>query len=402
MATSESKQSSLAQRSLQKQHFNHADMDFYLIWVMGREVYGGADSEECLATAARIIDGDPDSWQREWAKLAKRVEAEAQAALEQGDKALARDAYLRACTYYRAPLFIMGPANPVFHETVNKMKTCFLSAAALFEQPIEQIKVEFQDHQLDGYFWQADDSGQPRPTLLVIGGIETWIEDCYFMLGNAGAERGYNVLTIDLPGQGMTPDAGLHFDAKMGPPVRAVFDYALTRPEIDAQRLAAYGFSWGGHVVLKGAENEPRLKALIANPAMPDVFRAVLGQQQGRSRKDPVLRASFPQIVWRMGVKISFNPADIGRRFSKAYNYFVHGKSRLKQISCPALLLAGEGEAPITLKIAGECLDRLPNPRKKLIIFTAEQNGEAHCQVNNLPLPNQTIFDWLDELFGRE
>ncbi len=399
MAAAQTRQASLAQRSLKKVYFDHKDMDYYLSWIMGREVYEGSDSNEYLEIASRITDGDPISWQREWAALGRRVEDDAQAALDSGNRELARRAYLRACTYYRAPLFIMGPSDPAFREYVGKMQACFRSAADLFERPIEQVEVPFRGRRLTGYFWQADGSGQKRPTLIVIGGIETWAEDCYFMIGPAAAERGYNALTIDLPGQGMMPDDGLTFDAQMGPPVKAVIDYALSRAEIDGERLAAYGFSWGGHVVLKGAEREPRLKALIANPPMPDVFRAALAQQGGHSRSDPVNKASFSQIAWRMGLKISLNPADIGRRMGKAYNYFVHGKARLSRIECPALLLAGEGEAPITLDIARECIEQLPNPQKKLVIFTAEENGEAHCQVNNLPLPNRTMFDWLEEVF---
>jgi hypothetical protein len=27
--------------------------------------------------------------------------------------------------------------------------------------------------------------------------------------------------------------------------------------------------------------------------------------------------------------------------------------------------------------------------------------GEAHCQINNLALPNRGIFDWLDDVFGQ-
>lgn len=73
-----------------------------------------------------------------------------------------------------------------------------------------------------------------------------------------------------------------------------------------------------------------------------------------------------------MGLKISFNPRDIARRFGKAYDYFVHGKADPRQINCLAL--------------------------KKLVIFTREQGGEAHCQVNNLGLPNGVMFDWLDEV----
>jgi len=34
--------------------------------------------------------------------------------------------------------------------------------------------------------------------------------------------------------------------------------------------------------------------------------------------------------------------------------------------------------------------------QKRLVIFTKEQGGEAHCQVNNHELPNRVVFDWLD------
>jgi hypothetical protein len=34
-----------------------------------------------------------------------------------------------------------------------------------------------------------------------------------------------------------------------------------------------------------------------------------------------------------------------------------------------------------------------------LVIFTAQDGGEAHCQVNNLALPNLVMFDWLEEVF---
>ena len=108
----------------------------------------------------------------------------------------------------------------------------------------------------------------------------------------------------------------------------------------------------------------------------------------------------FEQIAWRMGLKISLNVRDIARRVAKAYDYLVYGRANPRKIPCPTLCLAGKGEAPITLRIARECVEQLPHPMKKLVIFTKEQGGEAHCQVNNLGLPNRVIFDWLDEVFS--
>lgn len=393
----ENAQSSIAMRSGQKLHFDHADMDYYLLWILGRQIYDGSDPDECMDTAARIPNADAQSWEREWLALAERIEAQA---LQAGDTQKARKDYLRACTYYRAPLFVMRRQAAGFDRYHQKMQVCFQKAAALFDPPIEQIEVPFEGHRLPGYLWKVDNSGQKRPLLVVFGGIETFAEDCYFMIGSAGAQHGYNVLTVDLPGQGMNPDKGLYFGAQMEKPVKAVLDVALSRPETDPERLVVFGFSWGGHIVFKGAQHDPRIKAMIANPPMPNVFRAVLAQQQGHDRSDPLARVVFDQIVWRMGLKISFNPRDIARRMGKAYDYFFNGRADLRQITCPALCLAGEGEAPITLQIARECYDQLSHPKKKVIIFTKEQGGEAHCQINNLGLSNGAIFDWLADVFA--
>ncbi len=390
--------SSLAQRSQVRVFFDHPDMDFYLSWIMGREIYDRSDGEECLDVASRIAEGDPDSWHREWRASAERVEGDARVALGRGDVEAARKGYLRACTYYRAPLFIMKPDDAAFRDLRERMRLCFQQAAPLFDPAIETILLPYQDRRLVGYAWRVDVSEGQRPTLVVVGGLETFAEDCYFVVGPAAARRGYNAATFDLPGQGINPEEGLFFQARMGGPVSAAADYVLSRPESDPDRLAVFGFSWGGHIVLKGGQHDRRIKALIANPAMPDVFRAALAQQRGRSRSDTVSRIVFEQIAWRMGLRISLNPRDIARRIVKAYDYLVHGRADPGSIRCPTLLLAGEGEAPITLQIARETYEKLPHPRKRLVIFTEEEGGEAHCQVNNLSLPNGVMFDWLEEV----
>ena len=394
------KQTAIAQRSQKKLYFEHQDMDYYFSWIVGRQIYDGSESGECFAIASHIVDGDPESWQQAWGRLAQRVEAEAEIALSQGDLDCAKKSYLRACTYYRAPLFIMAPSDPAFYEGWRMMQHCFQKAATLFDPPIEVIQVPFRGTLLLGYLWTVDDSGQQRPTVIIIGGLETFIEDCYFMVGQSSAQRGYNAIAVDLPGQGMNPWSGLVFEARMGGAVKAVVDYALTRSEVDPDRLALFGFSWGGHIVFKGAQSDRRIKALMAKPAMPDVFRAALAQQGQHGRGDRVGKIVFDQIAWRFGLRISLKPRDLWRRMAKAYDYLVHGKARPSQLQCPTLCMAGEGEPNITLKIARECYAQLPSSLKKLVIFTREEGGEAHCQINNLALLSRTMFGWLDGIFS--
>src|ERR1700712_4291782 len=70
-----------------------------------RAVYrGAADAAEVLATADRIVDGDSDSWLREWTRSPGAAWADAAVAAKRGHRASARSHYLRAGTYYAAAL----------------------------------------------------------------------------------------------------------------------------------------------------------------------------------------------------------------------------------------------------------------------------------------------------------
>ena len=75
-----------AQRSSKKIHFDHKDMDYYLSWILGREIYDGSDREECLRVAQRIPNADADCWHREWSALAVQVQSQADRALQNGER----------------------------------------------------------------------------------------------------------------------------------------------------------------------------------------------------------------------------------------------------------------------------------------------------------------------------
>jgi uncharacterized protein len=76
------------------------------------------------------------------------------------------------------------------------------------------------------------------------------------------ARAGFGVLTLDLPGQGLS--AGI---TRWGDPeeraVSAAVDWLSTRREVDRERIGAFGLSFGGYVLLQSAVAERRLKALV-------------------------------------------------------------------------------------------------------------------------------------------
>ena len=62
----------------------------------------------------------------------------------------------------------------------------------------------------------------------------------------------------------------------------------------------------------------------------------------------------------------------------------------------------GENEADELKRQAAEIYNCLKDKTEATLkIFTAQEGADTHCQVNNLRLSRQTIFDWLDDIFGR-
>ena len=76
------------------------------------------------------------------------------------------------------------------------------------------------------------------------------------------AQAGFGVLTLDLPGQGLSAGQ-TRWGAAEERAVSAAVDWLGTRPEVDPERIGAFGLSFGGYILMQSAVRERRLKALV-------------------------------------------------------------------------------------------------------------------------------------------
>ena len=81
------------------------------------------------------------------------------------------------------------------------------------------------------------------------------------------ARHGYGVLAIDLPGHGESDGHPSELGDNAQPAVDAALDYLQRRPDVDSDRLAGFGVSLGGEVLLEGASYDDRLRALVSDGA---------------------------------------------------------------------------------------------------------------------------------------
>ena len=153
---------------------------------------------------SKIRVGDAASWYNAWSSYADRLYDLAVKSHAAGHRVSARNAFLRASNYYRTAYIFMFalPIDPRVIEAYEKQTDSFQKAAALFEQPIEVLKIPYQNTTLPGYFIKPDGSNTARKTFLCTGGYDGTCEELFFSTAGGALERGYNVLIFDGPGQG--------------------------------------------------------------------------------------------------------------------------------------------------------------------------------------------------------
>lgn len=228
-----------------RMHFKDTEMDFAFALILGATMNHGCEIGEAFYTASKIKEGDAASWQNEWIKTAQRIETRGEQSLSKGHKVSARNQFMRASYYYRAALISMLPDDPRFKKTALKGRNLLKKAGKLLDPPLDYIEIPFENTVLPGFYRKAGKGKTPRKTLIMIGGGETFAEDLVFYIASQAYDRGYNFLTVDLPGQGLLPLEGKFFRENVEVPMKAVVDYALSRPEVDPERLAMYGISGG-------------------------------------------------------------------------------------------------------------------------------------------------------------
>ena len=379
-------------------------------------IMDGCPLGEIIATTSLIEEGDRDGWYRQWTATAERVAGYADESAHAGHTISASDAYLRASSYYRAaylPLY-GSPVDPKLVEAFDKETDTFQKAAALMTAPVEPVEIPYEGTTLPGYFCQADDSGRPRPTLIVTNGLDSTINELYLVYA-AVLPRGYNLLLFDGPGQGrVLIKQGLVMRPDWENVVKPVVDYALSRTEVDPEKIALMGISLGGYLAPRAASSEHRLAACIADPGLwdmleaakarfsalpkdvlekfPDVGPEVLEPIVERIQETPALRWNIIQrAFWVQGVDSLSEYLHIAEDYSL--------KEVVGQIRCPTLLTWAESD-PLSWN-ADRIYEQLSSPKELVRFYDAEGAGD-HCEAKARPLFNQRAFDWLDETLAAQ
>jgi alpha-beta hydrolase superfamily lysophospholipase len=388
--------------------FKNEEMDFMFNWVLGMGEIVGLSHGEIFYAIAGIKDGDPTSWREGFRREGHYLRQRA-LGFEQEHRAAAGHSFLAAAYAYRASLQYADPTETSFPARVSEMEEAFGRGTALLDVPLRAIEVPFEGGTLPGYYLEQDPPA--RPTVLMIGGGDTFREDLFYFAGYPGWQRGYNVLMVDLPGQGKTPAQGLHFQVDAAKPIAAALDWLESHAPIPPQQIAIYGISGGGYFSAQAVVADPRLQAWIASTPIVDMAQ-VFEREMGGTVKTP---GWFLKTVMRLEGAVNAS-AELNLKkyawqfgtsdFKQFYESVLHQAIPVDygRISCPALLLMGESEGAELKRQTQVVYEALHARGQDVTLheFVKEDGADAHCQVNNLRFAHLVIFDWLDRVFSEK
>lgn len=394
--------SEVLRRQSSATRFKNSDMDFSFNLALGVSQIVGMSPGEVLGAVTTVKDGDPRSWRESFYRQGRFLSNRAEEFAADGNPGAAAYSAFGAAYARRFALHFEEPETAEWDAAVAGMEREFLRGATLGNVPLWAIEVPFERGTLPGYYLEIDD--RPRPTVLVVGGGDTFREDLYYYGGAPGWRRGYNVLMVDLPGQGKNPGRGFVFRTDASSAVAACLDWLEQHSSAPDPRVAAYGLSGGGYFTAQAVAIDKRIKLWVASTPITDIALVFSREMSGVAhtpgwlinaaaglfrRTNKVLDVSLKKYAWQFGTR---DFAEVLVRIPKeALHVLPH------DLTVPSLFLIGEGDAAELRRQTDELAAVMRAGGNDITVrhFRREE-GDAHCQVTNLELAHLVIFDWLD------
>jgi hypothetical protein len=102
-----------------KFYFDDMFADILLVHILNHATFKGAEIGECLAAAAKVAEGNAESWRRAWQEQGEKAEQVGRQADDRGRGVSAREAYLRAVTYYYHACLAIPVDDPAYRAGVE-------------------------------------------------------------------------------------------------------------------------------------------------------------------------------------------------------------------------------------------------------------------------------------------
>jgi hypothetical protein len=338
----------------------------------------------------------------------------------------ARNRFMRAAgAYAQALYFVLGTDDPSSEVAVYRaMDDAWRNAAWLMPTKFEPVEIPYGTTSLPGWFLPVDAAMSPRATLVITNSSDGQHVDLWTWGVAAAMERGYNVVLVDGPGQGsMLIEREIPLRPDWERVITPVVDWLLERGDVDDERIVLLGWGDGAGLAARAAASEPRLAALVCDPGVVDPWQAfppalrdlaVSGtpeevDERWNSIVVPALGPSERFALTKQLVPFSAQalreartgnvPSDWAGLSATIRRFDV--RAAIPAVGVPTLVIDYEADEVVPGQ-ARELYDLLTVERRELITLGAADGAMFHCAPLGPQVRNETIFDWLQDLWRDE
>jgi len=318
-------------------------------------------------------------------KQAHHFETIARAAEAAGHRETAALIFWKASeVYHEAQHSIFADDHPEKIFLHRKHQECYDKVVACSGALVETVEIPWEGVSIQGRLHLLPDR-RTAPAVLFIPGMDMTKESFPNPLNNPYTKRGMHVLSIDGPGQGISNLRKIRVtDDNYERAASAAIDYLLSRPEVDPQRIAIAGTSFGSHWGSRTAAIDERVKALATTHAVYGPKRAIFEEASPRFKQ---------MFMYMAGIH---DEAEFDRMAEKMTT-----EGYGQRIHCPTLLITGEYDPLCHLEDAVAFFEEIAGP-KELWVFENQfhrvsgKEGIAGLEIHPF------MADWLrDALDGR-
>jgi len=337
----------------------------------------GADFAMIRQRITKLADASPT-----FEAVARRRQARAEGAEQNGDLVTARENYFMAAVHWGAaqwPLDTNDEQNRAYN---GRKRECYTKYAALADHRVEAAWIPLPGgqqlpawlHLPPGY------QGGRVPVVVSLPGMDSFKEIGVALYGDRWLSRGMAVLALDGPGQYESPVLGIYFSMPAwmatGP---AVVDWLAGRPEIDPGRIGLSGNSFGSFFGTIAAAHEPRIRAVSVSAVCHEPgFHTIFEEAS------PTFKMRF---MYMSGIRDEAEFDD----FRESMTWEGHAE----RIRAPYLCVAGEFDELSPLEHTDRLMRALQGP-KRLVVYQDSRHSVGNVPATNLgPFPPVLMADWM-------
>ena len=312
---------------------------------------------------------------------ARRRETKARAAEDAGELVTARNNYFYAAILYAASQW-PHDENSDKNLVLNTAKRdCYTRYARHADHRVEAAWVPFQGKALPGWLHLPPGYTSGKlPAVWSIPGMDGFKEANVALYGDRWLARGIAVLALEGPGQYESAVNGIHVSVpNWAAAATAVMNWMADRPELDPQRIAVTGNSFGSFFGTLAAAHESRFRACAVSatclePGCHTIFEEA----------SPTFKRRFMYMA-------GYTDEDKFNAFCRTLTWEAHAE----KIRVPYLCVAGEADELSPLEHTERLLQTLQCP-KQLVVYQDSRHSVGNVPSANLgPHPQSLAADWM-------